>query len=307
MEILVTGGTGSFGQAYVKRLLAEPNIQRIVVYSRGEHQQEEMAAKFNDARLRFFIGDVRDKERLTLAMRGISTVVHAAALKIVPIAEYNPTECIATNVMGAQNVVLAALACGVKKVLGVSTDKAVNPVNLYGATKLCAEKTFIAANALSAGRTAFSVVRYGNVVGSRGSVVPLFKKLKEQGKPLTITDPEMTRFWITMDQAIDLVDLAIRTMRWNEIFIPKIPSMKVVDLADAIDPNGQRMMVGIRPGEKIHECLIPEEENAYDGGDHYVILPPGLPSTKPKVERGWRYTSGTNDKWLSLDDLRRII
>lgn len=305
MEILITGGSGSFGQAFTRRLLAQ-GVGRCAIYSRGEHMQETMADELNhDKRLRFFIGDVRDQDRLEFAMRGIDVVVHAAALKIVPTAEYNPTECVATNIHGAENVVKAALRTGVKKALALSTDKAVNPVNLYGASKLAAEKVFIAANALAAGKCAFSVVRYGNVVGSRGSVVPLFQRLKKEGKPITITDQRMTRFWITMDQAIDLVLTALRTMGWREVFIPKIPSMRVLDLADAIDPGGTRHIVGIRPGEKIHECLMTEDENAYDCGSYYAVLPHGQISTKEKVQ--FRYTSDTNKMWLTTAQLKDLL
>jgi len=308
LEVLITGGSGSFGQAFTQRLLTMAEVKRIAIYSRGEHLQEEMAHQFkHDPRLRFFIGDVRDQDRMEFAMRGIDVVAHAAALKIVPTAEYNPTECVATNIHGAENVVKAALRSGVKKVLALSTDKAVNPVNLYGASKLAAEKVFIAANALAAGKCAFSVVRYGNVVGSRGSVVPLFQRLKEQGKPITITDQRMTRFWITMDQAIDLVLMALKTMGWREVFIPKIPSMRVVDLADAIDPGGVRHIVGIRPGEKVHECLMTEDENAYDSGDAYVVLPHGQVSHKPKVPEGFRYTSDTNEHFLTVDELKGLL
>lgn len=307
MEILITGGSGSFGQAFTERLLKQPNIKRIVVYSRGEHLQEEMAARFKDDRLRFFIGDVRDQGRLELAMHGIKTVVHAAALKIVPAAEYNPTECVATNIYGAENVVKAALRCGVKKVVALSTDKAVNPINLYGASKLAAEKIFVAANALSAGRCTFSVVRYGNVVGSRGSVIPLFKRLQSEGRPLPITDERMTRFWITMDQAIDLVTFAVLSARGYEIYIPKIPSMRIVDLAEAIDPGGTREVVGIRPGEKVHECLMTEDENAFDLSKFFVVLPPGMKRGYPKVKDEFRYTSDTNDQWLTPDELRSFL
>lgn len=307
MEILITGGTGSFGQAFTKYLLKENLANRIALFSRGEHAQETMAHEIKDQKLRFFIGDVRDDDRLEFAMRGIDVVVHAAALKIVPAAEYNPTECIATNVVGAQNVVKAALRCGVKKVIGLSTDKAVNPINLYGASKLAAEKVLIASNALSAGRSAFCTVRYGNVVGSRGSVIPLFKRFLAEGRRLTITDKRMTRFWITMDQAIGLVRYALDNARGHEIFIPKIPSMRIVDLADAMDPGGLRDFIGIRPGEKIHECLMTEDENAYDMNKFYVVLPPGMKRNYPKVRDGFRYTSDGNDQWLSPDELRGFL
>lgn len=310
-SILITGGSGSFGRAYVERLLAGEQYGRIAIYSRGEHAQEDMARKFNDPRLRFFIGDVRDRDRLELAMRGIDVVVHAAALKIVPIAEYNPTECIATNIGGAENVVKAALRSGVKTVVGLSTDKAVNPINLYGTSKLAAEKVFVAANSLSAGQCSFSVVRYGNVMGSQGSVVPLFQKFKAEGKPLPITDERMTRFHITMKQAIDLVERAIHLREGRRIHVPKIPSVRLVDLAEAIDPGGRRDMVGIRPGEKLHECLLTEDESrtATDRTYLYTIHPSGYTPMRHEspVEFGFRYTSDTNTDWLTVEQIREAL
>src|SRR5512143_1235144 len=303
-SVLVTGGTGSFGKAFVKRLLAT-KIDRIAVLSRGEHAQEGMERELDDDRVRFFIGDVRDKDRLELAMHGMDTVIHAAALKIVPIAEYNPTECVDTNIFGAENVVKAAIRTGVQRVIALSTDKAVNPINLYGATKLAAEKIFVASNALAAGRCNFSCVRYGNVVGSRGSVIPLFKKLLAEKKPLTITDENMTRFWITMDQAIDLVLMSLRIgIERGVIYVPKIPSMKITDLADAMDPNGVRRYIGIRPGEKLHECLITEDEArcTVEYPKFYAIKPL---SNKGMV--GFRYTSDTNKQWLTAEQLRKLI
>lgn len=312
MKVLVTGGTGSFGQAFVRRLLKDGSIKRIVVYSRGEHAQEEMARNFTDERLRYFIGDVRDQDRLELALHGIDTVVHAAALKIVPVAEYNPTECIETNVMGAINVVRASLRCGVRKVVALSTDKAVSPINLYGASKLAAEKIFVAANNLGAGQCAFSVVRYGNVYGSRGSVAPLFKRLAADGLVLPLTDERMTRFNITMDEAIDLVLTAIEHMTGREIFVPKIPSFRVVDLIEAITPGMKPKKVGIRPGEKLHECLITEDEAriTYEWGDHYVIangqeIPPGYEARR--VPESFSYTSDTNSEWLSVSELKELV
>lgn len=300
-SILITGGTGSFGQAYVQHLLTT-KAERIVIYSRGEHAQEEMHRRFGNGRVRYFIGDVRDRDRLQMAMRGIDTVVHAAALKVVPIAEYNPTECIATNVRGAENVVMAAIAAGVQKVVALSTDKAVNPINLYGATKLCAEKIFIAANNLSAGKTIFSVVRYGNVVGSQGSVLPLFKKMAADGMSLPITDTRMTRFWITMDQAIDLVQLALRHMRGREIFIPRIPSINILDLAEAISTRWH--LSGIRPGEKLHEVLISQDEAPYvDDGGKYIVITPNRIDALPA---GWEYASNTNPEFMTKDDLRSL-
>lgn len=312
MQILITGGSGSFGQAFIKRLVTKPvsEVQRIVVYSRGEHAQEEMSRAFNDDRLRFFIGDVRDRSRLELALNGIDTIIHAAALKIVPIAEYNPTEASETNVGGAQNVVKAAIHAKVKRVLALSTDKAVNPINLYGATKLTAEKIVIAANALSRGETRFSVVRYGNVVGSRGSVIPFFKKIVAAGKPdLPITSFDMTRFWITMDQAVELVLTALNRMQGREIFVPKIPSMHITDLAYAISPGGQHYEVGIRPGEKVHECLITEDEarHTYETQHYYVIKPNQTEFGQKYVPEGFRYTSDTNTSWLTVEELRQLL
>jgi UDP-N-acetylglucosamine 4,6-dehydratase/5-epimerase len=304
-RVLITGGTGSFGQAFTKHLLGT-KVGRVVIYSRGEHAQEEMARRFTDPRLRFFIGDVRDRKRLELAMHGIDTVVHAAALKIVPIAEYNPTECMATNVGGAENVVLAAISSGVGRVIALSTDKAVNPINLYGASKLSAEKIFIAANNLSAGRCRFSVVRYGNVAGSRGSVLPLFKALVAKGETIMpITDERMTRFWITMDQAIALVNTCHTHMKGREVFIPRIPSIEIIDLALAMADGYQ--LVGIRPGEKIHETLISEDEArlTLDHGNYFTITDQddglGLPRmTGP-------YTSDNNPNFLSIKQLKEMI
>lgn len=303
-SILVTGGSGSFGNAFVKKVLAmEP--ARLIVYSRGEQLQEQMARQYHDTAMRYFIGDVRDKHRLIMAMDGVDLVVHAAAMKIVPTCEYNPFEAVMTNINGAENVCRAAMAAGVPKVIALSTDKAVNPLNLYGATKLAAEKIFVAANNLSAGRTKFSVVRYGNVVGSRGSVVPLFKSLHSQHKRLTITDQRMTRFWMTLDQAVDLVLTSVDMMQGREIFIPKIPSMHIMDLAEAIDPGGNHVTTGIRPGEKLHECLITSDEShlALEAWDRYILNPNISNNTKP----GFRYASDTNDKFLSVDDLRRML
>jgi len=298
-RVLITGGSGSFGQAFAEHLL-KTDAERIVIYSRGEHAQEAMQRRLGNGRIRYFIGDVRDRKRLELAMRGVDTVVHAAALKVVPIAEYNPTECIATNIHGAENVVMAAISCGVKKVLALSTDKAVNPINLYGATKLCAEKIFIAANNLAAGKTIFSVVRYGNVVGSQGSVLPLFKRIASEGGSLPITDVRMTRFWIKMEHAIKMVHLAHNEMKGREIFIPKIPSVNLVDLALAISPINH--IVGIRPGEKLHETLISKDEAPYvqEADDYYVISP-------KRMDRlaDWEYNSGSNEWFLTFGELRR--
>lgn len=321
-SILITGGSGSFGQAFTRHILNNHKIERIAIYSRGEHLQEEMERKFKDDRLRFFIGDVRDRDRLEMAMNGVDTVIHAAALKIVPTAEYNPTECIATNVTGAENVVKAALRAGVSRVVALSTDKAVNPINLYGASKLAAEKIFVAAHSLAAGKCQFNVVRYGNVSGSRGSVLPLFKRFKEEGKPLTITDERMTRFWITLDQSIDLVmnALEITDKGWHsKILVPKIPSIKVVDLAIAVrgDDGGEIIMnTGIRPGEKIHETLITEDEARTTtigiGMKHeefFIINPNGYEKREFEtlVLNNWRYSSDTNTQWLTVEQLKEMI
>lgn len=309
-SVLITGGTGSFGRAFTKYLLADPECKRIVVYSRGEHAQEEMAAEINDERVRFFIGDVRDRKRLEIAMNGIETVVHAAALKVVPIAEYNPTECIATNIGGAENVVLASISAGVRRVIGLSTDKAVNPINLYGASKLAAEKILIAANNLAGGKCLFSVVRYGNVVGSRGSVLPLFMKMKAEGTiSLPITDVRMTRFWITMDQAIDLVRLAYDTMRGREVFIPQIPSVRIVDLAVAMGLPYHA--VGIRPGEKLHEVLVTEDEarHTFDCTDYYIVVPDKTKHpfmNTDMVPEDFRYSSDVN-VFLTIEQLRESL
>ncbi len=311
MNILITGGTGSFGNAFTDYLLTK-KVKRIVIYSRDEQKQETMARRLgvwgtNNTPLRFFIGDVRDRDRLEFAMRDIDTVVHAAALKIVPTAEYNPTECIATNIGGAENVVRAAIRSDVKRVLALSTDKAVNPVNLYGASKLAAEKVFIAANALGAGRCRFSVMRYGNVVGSRGSVVPLFKKLVEEGQPLTITDERMTRFWITLGQAVRFTEECLAMMKGREIFVPVLPSMRIVTLAALLSEN-VILNTGIRPGEKLHECLITEDEarSTIFSGDRFVIMPPE-DGVESNLTEGWRYTSDTNTQWLSAEQMKALI
>lgn len=280
--------------------------ERLIIFSRDEQKQDAMAHQYNeDPALRLFIGDVRDKHRLIMAMDCVDLVIHAAAMKIVPVCEYNPFEAVLTNINGAENVCRAAMAAKVPRVIALSTDKAVNPLNLYGATKLAAEKIFVAANNLSAGRTKFSVVRYGNVVGSRGSVVPLFKSLHSQHKPLTITDQRMTRFWMTLDQAVELVLTSVAMMQGREIFIPKIPSMHIMDLAEAIDPGGNRVQMGIRPGEKLHECLLTEDEShlALESWDRFILNPDTSNYSKP----GFRYASDTNEKFLSVEDLRRML
>ena len=324
-SILITGGTGSFGTAFVRRLLMRTASPRIVVYSRDEQKQETMAralqTEFPSAfgRMRFFIGDVRDASRLELAMRGIDIVVHAAALKIVPSAEYNPFECILTNVHGAENVVKAALRCGVDKVVALSTDKAANPINLYGASKLAADKIMVAANNLSGDRGAkFAVVRYGNVIGSRGSVVPLFQELIRKGaETLPVTDPRMTRFWITLEQGVSFVLSSCAIMQGGEIFVPKIPSMKITDIANYFAPDIPLRTVGIRPGEKLHEVMITDDDArmTIELKDRYVICPPSPDwsgdhlhrlGARP-VDEGFRYSSDRNPEWLDGAGLERLV
>ncbi|MDQ4145829.1 MAG: UDP-N-acetylglucosamine 4,6-dehydratase (inverting) [Actinomycetota bacterium] len=317
-QILITGGTGSFGRAFIKYALEHLNPARLVVFSRDELKQYETRQLFDDdPRLRFFVGDVRDEPRLRRAMDGIEIVIHAAALKQVDTAEYNPSECIKTNVLGAQNVIDAAIDAGVHKVIALSTDKASSPVNLYGASKLCSDKLFIAGNHYAAHmNSAFSVVRYGNVAGSRGSVVNLFLRLASTGM-LPITDVRMTRFWITMDQAIRTVLMGLRDMRGGELYVPKIPSIKILDLARAIAPDAELKIVGVRPGEKLHEEMISVDDarrtREYD--DYYVIYPVKADWTDEEdwrsagspVPEGFRYSSGDNPMWLDEDDLRRMI
>ena len=315
-EVLVTGGTGSFGRAFISQLLENHDPSRVVVFSRDELKQYEMKEAFkNDEKLRFFLGDIRDRHRLTRAFGGVDYVVHAAALKQVDTAEYNPFEYIATNITGSQNVVEAALDAGVKKVVALSTDKASSPINLYGATKLVADKLFQSANHY-AGRqdTRFSVVRYGNVLGSRGSVVPFFKKLAEEGRPLPITDPRMTRFWISLPEAVQFVVDSFEIMNGGEVFIPKIPSMKIVDLAHAIAPGAKTVSSEIRPGEKLHEEMISEDDNrrTIEMGDRYVILPTVAqwsftPPSGTPVAEGFSYKSDTNTDWLTVEDIQKYI
>lgn len=290
--ILVTGGSGSFGRHFVRAALGE--YEKVIVFSRDEFKQYEMAAELNDPRLRFFIGDVRDRDRLCRAFDGVDVVVHAAALKQVPAVEYNPFEAVKTNIDGAQNVIDAALDCGVERVMALSTDKASSPVNLYGATKLVAEKLFVNAN-ISSRSTRFSVVRYGNVMGSRGSVVPLFRKLAPSGI-IPITDERMTRFAITLDQGVAFVRDMLARMKGGELFVPKIPSFRVVDLAKAIAPDARIEVTGIRPGEKLHEELIGVDSPVREEDGVYVI---GEGTT------GFRYASDTNSQWLSAEELRR--
>lgn len=322
-SILITGGTGSFGRQCVKTLLERYEPRRVVIYSRDELKQYEMAQVFNASAMRYFIGDVRDRQRLDLAMRGIDYVIHAAALKQIPAAEYNPMECIKTNIHGANNVIDAALERGVKKVIALSTDKAANPINLYGATKLASDKLFIAANNLTGvAETQFSVVRYGNVVGSRGSVVPFFQKLvREKASEIPITDPRMTRFWITLQQGVDFVLKNFARMQGGEIFVPKLPSMKVTDLAEAIAPGIPTKIIGIRPGEKLHEIMCPADEYhlTIEFPDHFIIQPTInfvksidhqtnlLGEIGKPVPEGFQYSSDQNHEWLGTEDLLNMI
>lgn len=313
--ILITGGTGSFGRKFTRIVLDRYNVNKLIIFSRDELKQAQMKAEYNDSRLRFFIGDVRDKERLYRAFDGVDIIVHAAALKRVPECEYNPFEAVKTNVIGAQNVIDAAIDRGVKRIVALSTDKAANPVNLYGATKLCSDKLFIAGNAYAGSRnTRFAVVRYGNVIGSRGSVVPLFFELKETGR-LPITDPRMTRFWITLEEGVEMVLTALKEMKGGEIFVPKIPSMKITDLAKAIAPECELEIVGIRPGEKLHEILITASDarHTLEFDNYYVIQPEfsWWSSTNYKdgnpLKEGFEYTSDKNEDWLTIEEMREML
>lgn len=317
--LLITGGTGSFGRRFVRHALDKFRLRKLIVFSRDETKQWEMAQEFSPSKydnVRFFIGDVRDSKRLEMALRDVDIVIHAAALKHVPIAEYNPFECINTNVMGAENVVQAALNCGVKRVVALSTDKAVNPVNLYGASKLASDKIFIAANNL-AGRlpTRFAVVRYGNVLGSRGSVIPFFRTLLANGATsLPITDERMTRFWITLDQGIDFVMSSLGMMQGGEVFVPKIPSMKLTDLARVIAPGIPTHLVGVRPGEKLHEVMITEDDarSTVELADRYIILwqgtdRPAVYAKAAPVAEGFRYASDSNVDWLDAARLKALL
>lgn len=322
-SILITGGTGSFGRAFIRTVLDRYDPKRLIVFSRDELKQYEMQQDPDfgaDSPMRYFIGDVRDQSRLEMAMRGVDYVIHAAALKHVPAAEYNPFECINTNVMGAENVVNAAVRVGVDKVVALSTDKASNPANLYGASKLASDKIFIAGNNISGKDGAkFSVVRYGNVIGSRGSVVPLFQRLARQGATnIPITDDRMTRFWITLEQGVDFVLRSLDRTQGGEIFVPKIPSMKIVDLAKTIVPGAAIEIVGIRPGEKLHEVMVTEDDarSTLEFDDCYLIQPvfafwggrnnsAGI-GGKP-VPDGFRYSSETNTEWMTPDQLRRFV
>jgi len=321
-SILITGGTGSFGKQYVRTLLSRYKPKKIIIYSRDELKQFEMQQEYNAPCMRYFIGDVRDKERLMLAMKGVDFVIHAAALKQVPAAEYNPMECIKTNVNGAENVISAAIENEVFRVIALSTDKAANPVNLYGATKLCSDKLFVAANNIvGAEMPRFAVVRYGNVVGSRGSVVPFFEKLIAQGKTtIPITDEKMTRFWITLQQGVDFVLKNFARMQGGEIFVPKIPSVRITDLARAMAPEADYEIIGIRPGEKLHETMCPRDDShlTYEFDDHYVIKPT-IQFSKPidyqlnklgeagqPVKQGFSYNSGTNPHFLSVEEIQEL-
>ncbi len=318
--ILVTGGTGSFGKKFIEIMLKEYHPAKVIIYSRDELKQHEMRlGGFGDPCLRYFIGDVRDQQRLRRAFHGVDIVVHAAALKQVPACEYNPMEAIKTNILGSSNVIDAALDAGVEKVLALSTDKAVNPVNLYGATKLAAEKLFVQSNSYAAGTTThFSCVRYGNVVGSRGSVVPIFIQQRQNGK-IPITDERMTRFWITLEQGVRFVIRCIEHMHGGEVFVPKIPSMKMVDLAKALAPDAEIEIIGIRPGEKLHETLINEDEarSTVELDDMYVVQPAMAFWAQPLkwewqekgrlLPDGFRYASNTNPQWLEAEQLREIV
>lgn len=320
--VLVTGGTGSFGKQFIRTVLANFKTRRCIVFSRDEQKQYEMGLEIpveKHPEMRYFLGDVRDVDRLEMAMRGVDYVIHAAAIKHVPTAEYNPFECVMTNIHGAENIVKATIRSGVKRVIALSTDKAANPINLYGATKLASDKIFIAANNLSgAGGCTFSVVRYGNVIGSRGSVIPFFKQLIADRKDhLPITDERMTRFWITLQQGVNFVLSSLEMMKGGEIFVPKIASMKIVDVAACLGPGLPHKVVGIRPGEKLHEVMVPEDDarTTVEIDDRYIILPSfsegprkiwTTSGAKP-VDPEFRYASDSNDEWLTADDLEGMV
>ncbi|VBB05529.1 polysaccharide biosynthesis protein [Lucifera butyrica] len=323
MAVLITGGTGSFGRECIKTILRQYRPARLIVFSRDELKQYEMQQIFTDSCMRFFLGDVRDEPRLSQAMRGVDYIIHTAALKQVPAAEYNPMECIKTNIRGAENVIKAALENNVRQVIALSTDKAANPINLYGATKLVSDKLFVAANNMAGGhRTRFSVVRYGNVMGSRGSVIPFFKKLVAEGaREIPITDERMTRFWISLPQGVDFVLKSFSRMQGGEIFVPKIPSSRIVDLAKAVAPELPTKIIGIRPGEKLHEVMCPADDShlTLEFEDHYVIRPSitffapvnydvnRLGEKGQPVEPGFEYNSGTNPHFLTVEELRGLI
>ena len=315
LTVLVTGGTGSFGKKFTETMLRKYRPKKLIIFSRDELKQHEMRLVYDDPLLRYFIGDVRDRERLYRAFNGVDIVVHAAALKQVPSCEYNPIEAVKTNVLGAQNIIEAAIDRGVKKVLALSTDKAVNPINLYGATKLCAEKLFVHGNAYSgAGETRFSCARYGNVVGSRGSVIPVFKRQRETGK-ITVTDRRMTRFWITLQQGVDFIIRCVETMQGGEVFVPKIPSMNIMDLVEAVASGCEIEFTGIRPGEKLHEVLISQDESRYtlELDDMFVIQPrhpwwneENWQEARPLPD-GFKLSSDSNPRWLSVEELRAMV
>ena len=320
--ILITGGTGSFGKQAVRTILEQYQPKKVIIYSRDELKQFEMAQTFDAPCMRYFIGDVRDPERLVQAMNGVDYVIHAAALKQVPAAEYNPMECIKTNIHGAENVIQAALANDVQRVIALSTDKAANPINLYGATKLASDKLFVSANNLAGGHpTRFAVVRYGNVIGSRGSVIPFFRGLvAEDADHLPITDEAMTRFWITLQQGVDFVFKSFERMQGGELFVPKIPSARITDLATAIDPDLPHKVIGIRPGEKLHEVMCPLDDShlTLEFDDHYVIKPSiqfgftvdfvtnALGESGRQVESGFEYNSGTNPHFLTVEEIGEL-
>ncbi len=319
--ILVTGGSGSFGKKFIERIFAKYSPRKVIIYSRDEYKHFKMRQQYRkwDEKIRYFIGDVRDKERLMRAFDGVDYVVHAAALKQVPACKYNPIEAVKTNIQGAEHIVDAAIDRGVKRVVALSTDKAVNPINLYGATKLASDKLFISANAYSGDRnTVFSVVRYGNVAGSRGSVIPFFKMLADKGeKTLPITDPRMTRFWITLDEAVDLVFLALDTSKGGETYVSKIPSFKITDLAEAMAPKGKTRNIGMREGEKLHEIMITEYDSfsTYEYPHHYIIYPQfdwwdaakHLTPGGKKVPEFFRYASDENSKWLTVAEITKKL
>lgn len=321
-SVFVSGGTGSFGRSFIRSLLQRYQPKRVVVFSRDELKQYEMQQEFNAPCMRYFLGDVRDADRVQQALRGIDLVVHAAALKQVPAAEYNPTECIRTNVGGAENIINGAIANGVQKVVALSTDKASSPINLYGATKLLSDKLFVAANNITGDhQTRFAVVRYGNVVGSRGSVLPFFRKLLADGaRELPITDARMTRFWITLDQGVDFVMRSFERMQGGELFVPKIPSARITDLAEALAPGLPHRLVGIRPGEKLHEMMISRDDSnhTWEFDSHFVIAPSinfnmqydyardGLGGIGRAVEEGFEYVSDSNPHYLSVAELREL-
>jgi len=315
LTVLLTGGTGSFGHKFTDYVLRNLHPRKLIIFSRDELKQQEMRLLFDDPRLRYFIGDVRDKERLHRAVQGVDLIVHAAALKQVPSCEYNPFEAVKTNILGASNIIDVAIDAGVKRVLALSTDKAVNPINLYGATKLVAEKLFVQGNAYAgAGGTRFACVRYGNVVGSRGSVIPVFQQQRASGT-ITLTDERMTRFWITLEQGVRFVVKCVEKMQGGEVFVPKIPSMRLVDLAEVIAPGCRRESIGIRPGEKLHEVLVSRDESRYtiEFDDMYLIQPvhpwwkvQAYPGAIPMHEGG-KFSSDANTWWLSREELGQIV